>query len=88
MSAARYVVHGRVQGVGFRWFVRKAAMSLGVRGAVRNLRDGTVEIIAAGTPDALAALERSLRTGPSGARVTDVVVGPATPPEEPGFEIR
>lgn len=88
MNAARYVVHGRVQGVGFRWFVRTAARSLGVRGSVRNLHDGTVEVIAAGPPEALASLERSLRTGPGGARVTHVEAGPATPPPEPGFEIR
>jgi acylphosphatase len=50
------VVHGRVQGVGFRYFVQRAAAPLGLVGTVRNLRDGTVEIVAEGTREALDQL--------------------------------
>ena len=88
MTALRYLLRGRVQGVGFRWFARSAAVTLGLRGWVRNLADGSVEVVAAGAPDALASLERSLRNGPPGARVSEVDVTPATAPNEPGFDIR
>lgn len=71
-TAARFVVHGAVQGVGFRWFVLREAERLGLRGLVRNLRDGSVEVIAAGTPEAVAALERALAEGPRPARVDRV----------------
>jgi acylphosphatase len=71
-AAARFLVRGEVQGVGFRWFVLRAAERLGLRGLVRNLRDGAVEVIAAGTPEALAALERALGEGPRLARVARV----------------
>ena len=88
MNAVRYLVRGRVQGVGFRWFVSSAAVRLGVRGWVRNLPDGSVEVVAAGSPDALASLERSLRNGPPAAHVAEVIAAPATDPTEAGFEIR
>jgi acylphosphatase len=71
-AAARFLVQGEVQGVGFRWFVLREAERLGLCGFVRNLRDGSVEVIAAGTPEALAALERALREGPRLARVAGV----------------
>jgi acylphosphatase len=64
------VVRGRVQGVGFRWFVRERARELGVRGWVRNRADGSVEVEAAGEPESLERLRRSLVTGPSGAHVS------------------
>ncbi len=72
VAAARFLVHGEVQGVGFRWFVLREAQRLGLRGLARNLRDGSVEVIAAGTPEALAALERALGEGPRLARVVRV----------------
>jgi acylphosphatase len=72
MPATRFRVEGRVQGVGFRWFVWREAERLGLRGSVRNLADGTVEVIAAGTAEALQGLERSLARGPSAARVARV----------------
>ncbi len=62
----RFVVSGRVQGVGFRWFVRNAARELGLTGWVRNLADGRVEAEASGPPEALDAFERRLREGPRG----------------------
>ena len=72
MAAARFLVHGRVQGVGFRWFVLREAERLGVRGVARNLPDGAVEVIAEGTEQALTALERVVRRGPAMARVEGV----------------
>jgi acylphosphatase len=62
-------VTGRVQGVGFRYFVQKKANELGVNGWVRNRWDGTVELTAEGERDALEQLLAAVRRGPSGARV-------------------
>ena len=70
----RYLVRGRVQGVGFRYFTQAAAVRAGVGGWVRNHPDGTVEIAATGDADALARLEQEIRRGPPGARVDQVVV--------------
>jgi acylphosphatase len=72
VAARRFLVQGEVQGVGFRWFVAREAQRLGLRGFVRNLKDGSVEVIAAGTAEALAALERALGAGPRLARVARV----------------
>ncbi|HEX8872441.1 MAG TPA: acylphosphatase [Candidatus Acidoferrum sp.] len=72
LQARRFVVTGRVQGVGYRYFVEHAAGQLGVKGYVRNRRDGSVEILAMGTPGALAALREALHDGPMMARVTNV----------------
>jgi acylphosphatase len=68
--AFRFWVSGRVQGVGFRWFVRREAAELGLAGRVRNLPDGRVEVAVVGEPPALSAFRERLRTGPPGARVT------------------
>lgn len=68
----RYVVTGRVQGVGFRLFVTDCARREGLRGHVRNLPDGRVEAVADGDADGLARLEAALWNGPRGARVDDV----------------
>jgi len=68
----RFVVRGRVQGVGFRWFVLKQARALGLAGWVRNLEDGTVEVVADGAPAAIEQLARQLASGPAAARVTEV----------------
>ena len=72
MAAARFLVHGRVQGVGFRWFVWRHATRLGLRGLARNLRDGSVEVIADGPAAALAELEQVLARGPAAAQVERV----------------
>lgn len=69
MTARRFLIAGRVQGVGFRWFVARLARELGLRGAARNLPDGRVDVTAAGNTAELAQLEMALRTGPPGARV-------------------
>ena len=71
-QARRFLVRGRVQGVGFRWFVEREAHMLGVAGWVRNNAVGAVEVLAQGTPEQLAALRGRLQQGPRAARV-DVV---------------
>jgi len=60
----KYIVRGRVQGVGFRDFVRRTAEEIGVTGMVRNLDDGNVEVIAAGTKQQLDTLSGYLHRGP------------------------
>ena len=67
-----YRVHGRVQGVGFRWWTRTVADRLQLGGHVRNLLNGSVEIQAAGRPDVLAEFERLIAEGPQFARVKAV----------------
>jgi acylphosphatase len=75
----RYVVRGRVQGVGFRFFVEREARTLGVSGWVRNNPDGSVEVLAAGTPDQLVALRGRLHQGPRASRVDQVDEADAQP---------
>jgi len=72
MNGRRWIVRGRVQGVGFRWFVGREADRLGLRGFVRNLPDGTVEVVSHGPDAALDAMERHLSRGPSHACVDAV----------------
>ena len=69
MACARFIVSGRVQGVFFRASTRDEALRLGITGHARNLDDGCVEVLACGSDDALAALERWLQHGPPLARV-------------------
>jgi acylphosphatase len=68
-TARRYIISGRVQGVGFRWFTQAAAARENIHGWVRNLPDGRVEAGAEGEADAMERFERALRHGPPGARV-------------------
>jgi acylphosphatase len=79
IEAKRYLVRGRVQGVGFRWFVEREAHILGIAGWVRNNHDGSVEILAQGTRDQLSGLHSRLREGPRAARVDAVEVSEAKP---------
>jgi acylphosphatase len=72
MRAVKYRVSGRVQGVGFRFFVLQAAEALGLRGWVRNMADGSVEAVAEGTADQHRVFEEQLRQGPRWSRVTGV----------------
>jgi acylphosphatase len=74
IEASRYIVRGRVQGVGFRWFVEREAHTLGIAGWVRNNHDGSVEVQAQGTRDQLSGLHARLREGPRAARVDSVDV--------------
>lgn len=68
-----FLIQGRVQGVGFRWFVHREASELELRGWVRNTEDGDVEIVAAGENEDLAELRASLKRGPRGSRVDRVI---------------
>jgi acylphosphatase len=72
VQARRFLVRGRVQGVGFRWFVEREAHILGVAGWVRNNSDSSVEVLAQGTRDQLSGLRGRLQQGPRAARVDDV----------------
>ena len=89
MKATRFLVSGLVQGVGFRFFVLRAARSLGIRGFARNLSDGRVEVVAAGTEDDMGQFQEILRQGPAGALVDGVAASEAIlDPHLEGFEIR
>ncbi len=77
MTELHLEIRGRVQGVGFRWFVRETARQLELSGWVKNRRDGAVEIAAAGSSDAVSLLEREVRRGPPGAVVEHVEELPA-----------
>ena len=77
VDARRFVVHGRVQGVGFRWFVEREAHMLGIAGWVRNNHDGSVEVLAQGSREQLSGLHSRLREGPRAARVDNVEVSEA-----------
>lgn len=72
VQARRFVVRGRVQGVGFRWFVEREAHTLGISGWVRNNSDGSVEVLAMGSREQLVGLRGRLRQGPRASRVDDV----------------
>jgi acylphosphatase len=66
------VVDGRVQGVGFRWFIHVRALELGIRGWVRNLENGAVEVVGLATAETMARFDQIVRRGPPGAWVTSV----------------
>jgi acylphosphatase len=72
IEARRWLVRGRVQGVGFRYFAQRAALELGVTGYARNLDDGRVEVYGAGPREALEALAGRLHRGPRWADVRGV----------------
>jgi len=68
-----FLIKGRVQGVGFRWFVHREASELDLRGWVRNTEDGDVEVVASGEERDLAELRVSLHRGPRGSRVDHLI---------------
>jgi acylphosphatase len=68
-----FLIQGRVQGVGFRWFVQREAAQLALRGWVRNTEEGEVEVVAAGSAEVLGKLRSALRCGPRGCRVDHLV---------------
>ncbi|HMG06678.1 MAG TPA: acylphosphatase [Chthoniobacterales bacterium] len=81
METVHLEIRGRVQGVGFRWYVMELARKLELAGWVRNSPNGIVEIAAAGEPDAIAKLEAAVAAGPPGARVEEVVKLGAVAPD-------
>ena len=88
--ARRYLISGRVQGVGFRYFTQRVAARHGISGWVRNTPDGRVEIEAEGDDHAMRQFESSVSMGPAGAHVdhvgtTEIAVGPVL---QSGFAIR
>ena len=83
--AVRVIVSGRVQGVGFRAFVRREALARKISGWVRNRRDGSVEAVFSGDVAAVEALVGACRRGPRVASVTAVEVADHGSPIEPGF---
>ncbi len=78
-KARRFIVRGRVQGVGYRWFVEREAHILGIAGWVRNNSDASVEVLAMGTRDQLSGLRARLQEGPRAARVDNVEESEADP---------
>ena len=79
VQARRFLVRGRVQGVGFRWFVEREAHILQITGWVRNNPDGSVEVLAVGNSQQLAGLRARLQEGPRAARVDNVNESEADP---------
>ncbi len=82
-----FLVRGRVQGVGFRWFVHREASELELKGWVRNTEDGDVEVVVAGDEPALGELRNSLRRGPCGSRVDKVIEHPLVESEGENLSI-
>ncbi len=84
----KYIVSGRVQGVGFRWFTINNAQLIGISGYVKNRADGTVEIVARGTDEQLERFLLDIKKGPSFSRVEEIKTEEL--PDEPlhhGFEV-
>ena len=73
LMVLHFLIRGRVQGVGFRWFVHREASELGLRGWVRNTDDGSVEVVATGPPEDLDELRAELKKGSRGSRVDHVI---------------
>ena len=88
MRTVRLVIAGRVQGVGYRMWAERTAAQLGIRGWVRNRRDGSVELLATGDDEAIAALIEACRQGPRAAVVTDVTASDAEDDGGDGFSAR
>lgn len=86
--ARRIMVHGRVQGVGYRYWTLSLARRWAVRGWVRNRHDGSVEILCIGPADAVEAFTEQCRIGPPAARVIEVTNFPAIDDGSIGFESR
>jgi acylphosphatase len=88
MASYRYLVRGRVQGVGYRYYVMREASALGVAGFARNLADGSVEVVAEAADEVMEMFEDRLRQGPSFASVKalDRTAIPAR--GDQGFHIR
>ena len=88
MAANRYFIEGRVQGVGYRYFVLREAERLHVSGFARNLPDGRVEVVAEGSDEAVAEFEAKLKDGPAFSSVGHVERIAIAPRGDQGFQIR
>lgn len=88
MNSVRVIIHGQVQGVGYRWFARDMAEANAVSGWVRNRRDGTVEVELHGNDTAVAVVLTVLRDGPPHSRVDDLTVTEIPESVGVGFDIR
>ena len=88
IAAVRVRISGRTQGVWFRGWTVEEATARGVRGWVRNRRDGTVEALFAGAPDAVDGMVEACWWGPPAARVTGLECAPAEDPGAVGFSVR
>ena len=87
--ARRFILSGRVQGVGFRYFAQDAARREGLHGYVLNRDDGSVEAVAEGERESIDRFERALRRGPSRSRVEQVLIDEVNPDQgNAGFHIR
>ena len=84
----RYRITGRVQGVGYRYFALREAQGLGVAGYAKNLPDGSVEVVAEGSDEAVLSFEVRLREGPAFSRVEIVDKAPLTARGDQDFHIR
>jgi acylphosphatase len=82
-----FLIRGRVQGVGFRWFVHREASHLELKGWVRNTENGEVEVVVAGDEDSLAALRAALKRGPRGSRVDQLIEHPLVEAESEGLTV-
>ena len=87
LETRQYVISGRVQGVGFRWFVEREAAQLGVTVWVRNCSNGDVEVMATGTREQLNSLRQKLEQGPRAARVDHLGESKAQLLDAPSFRI-
>jgi acylphosphatase len=87
MTTKRYIVHGIVQGVGYRYFVYRVALELGLAGWVRNNPLGTVEVLAGGSLEQLEQLEGLLRKGPFASRVDRLEVSEETQEASGNFRV-
>jgi acylphosphatase len=87
MVNRRLRVKGKVQGVGFRYSLQEQAERLGVTGWVRNCRDGSVEALVQGAPEAVESITAWARQGPAGSRVVDLRSEAADEPPQDGFRI-
>jgi acylphosphatase len=89
MTIARLLrISGRVQGVGFRFYMQRKAAEAGVNGWVRNRLDGTVEAVVEGSPEAVDRMITWARRGPSSAVVSDIRITETTPQGAGEFEAR
>jgi acylphosphatase len=88
VETVRLRITGQVQGVGYRFWMTRTAASLGLRGWVRNRKDGSVEALVTGAPETVAVMIEAARKGPFGAHVTGVTVTPDKDHGSVGFASR